>query len=401
MRHLLQFLCIGVGVALLSSCSTPTTKHVGVGPFVRRVDCSAVPTTKPLAEQARQIANEMYPQVCALLADGDEEFPSQFDICYKKHLWKDRTGEARVTQIRLSAAYADDLKSDPIAFRQIVIHEMAHVAQYYYRPILGSWLIATSEPPFCWQEGMADYVSFKLGQTNGWSCPQCNFRSASYLDGYSCAGAFLLYLDTTYNSNVVRQLNTAIRHGKYSDAFFVKATGKELPKLWQEFKQTSAFTPSASRMLALQEKLGFVNGRPPRDLEKRCKVLVEGVTNAATKSLLGAYHVIGSEKGALAKMSAFLYFTQPGGSSEAYLVGLKDRLPGYKKGEHGQFSTILKPKDFDQSFPATRSFATTKVGETSIYHYTIYRASQESSWQIQRAWKTTPDSKVETEIPLP
>jgi hypothetical protein len=95
-------LVVCAGVTLFSACSTPSGKHAGP-PYVRKVDYSAVPQMKALAERARQTGNQMYPRVCALLADGDWDFPPQFDICFKKKLPRMRTGEARLTQICLNS----------------------------------------------------------------------------------------------------------------------------------------------------------------------------------------------------------------------------------------------------------------------------------------------------------
>src|SRR5205823_4077794 len=108
-------------------------------------------------------------------------------------------------------------EKNPANLDIFLIHEMAHVAQQY-----------KSKAPSYWQEGVADYVRYKLGYTNGWSCPQCSVKYPHYTSGYWCAGAFLLYLDATYGSNVVRQLNTELRRGSYSEAIFAKATGMHL-----------------------------------------------------------------------------------------------------------------------------------------------------------------------------
>ena len=236
-----QSFVVCAAVTLLSGCSTPSGKQAG-SPYVRKVDYSAAPRAQALVERARQIGNRMYPEVCALLADSNWDFPRQFDICFKKKLRHMRTGEARITQICLNAQYVELLKDNPAALDQTLVHEMAHVAQHYERPLIGRLVALNSNPPSCWQEGIADYVCFRLGQTNGWRCAECAAVYPHYRDGYGCAGAFLLYLEGTYHSNIVRQLHTLLRQGRYSDAFFRGATGKDLRTLWEEFQRTSAFT---------------------------------------------------------------------------------------------------------------------------------------------------------------
>jgi hypothetical protein len=88
---------------------------------------------------------------------------------------------------------------------------MTHVAQRY------AW-----GAPSHWTEGIADYISSKLGCTNDSSCAECSRASPHYRAGYSCAAAFLLYVEATYNSNVVRELHTALRRGSQKGAGLVK-----------------------------------------------------------------------------------------------------------------------------------------------------------------------------------
>jgi hypothetical protein len=91
-------LILCAGLALLSACSTPSPKLAGPT-YVHKVEFSGAPQIKALAKRARQTGNQMYPSVCALLADTNWDFPSHFDICFKKKLRRMRTGEARMTQI--------------------------------------------------------------------------------------------------------------------------------------------------------------------------------------------------------------------------------------------------------------------------------------------------------------
>jgi hypothetical protein len=280
---------------------------------------------------------------------------------------------------------------------------MAHVAQHYYRKILGRWLIADPRPPTYWAEGIADYVCVKLGITNGMPCAECNSVFPAYTDGYSCAGAFLLYLERTYNPRIVAQLNNALRRSRYSDEFFFQTTGKDLPMLWMEFRQTEAFTPAAARMLRLQEALGFVEGKAPKDINLRLKTYLDEHADEHTKQMMSAAHVPALEKGGIqTRLTAIFYFTQPGGSAEAFITNLQEKreLPGFSKGEHGAFSSFLGARELNVAFPMTRLFTASKEGETSTYHYTVYRASQDTGWRLQRAWRTGSEGNVLEDYPV-
>jgi hypothetical protein len=386
----------GVAVLFMNACSTPSAKRAGP-PYVRKVEFSGAPQIRALAERARQTGDQMYPGVCALLADGNWDFPSHFDICFKKRLPRMRSGEARMTQICLNNQYLQQFKENPATLDEMVVHEMAHVAQHYYRPIIGRWVVLTPRPPFCWQEGIADYVCFKLGQTNGWRCAECDSVYPHYRNGYSCAGAFLLYLEGTYSSNIVRQLNTALRQGRYSDDFFLNTTGKDLAALWSEFQHTPAFTPSAVRMLKLQQALGFADGKPPKDIERRLKLFLDQHTDTATWPMIKRAYIPGLATGDIQTRLAIVgYFTQPGGTAETFLVSLqqKQELPGFAKGQHGSITGIVGPRDVNIVFPAVRSFTAKKQGDPSTYHYTVSRPTEVSTWKLVRAWRTDAEGRI-------
>ena len=70
-----------------SSRPIVSTKNTPPGnASVRKIDFSEAPEVRALAERARQIGNEMYPRVVALLADDSSKIPRQFDIDFKKNL---------------------------------------------------------------------------------------------------------------------------------------------------------------------------------------------------------------------------------------------------------------------------------------------------------------------------
>ena len=388
-------------MALFTSCSTPT--HQTSQSVVHKLNQGTTARTQVVAENALKTAEATYPAICALLANGDSAAPRQFDILFKPKLPGGELAVTRLDQILLNTQYLQEFEDERAVFEEVLVHEMTHVAQHYYRRIIGHWLVANPRPPVYWVEGIADYICFKLGFTNGMHCAECNSVFPSYREGYSCAGAFLLYLEQAYNPNIVPQLDAILRAGRYSDDFFFQATGKDLARLWAEFRQTSAFTPSAARMLQLQEKLGFVKGKAPKDIEQRLDTYLEAHGDDKTKTITGWAHVPGLAKGEVQpRLAIIYYFTQPGGSSEAFISNLqeKQQLPGFANGEHGTLKSFLGARDLNVTFPATRSFTASKQGEASIYHYTVYRASEEDGWRLLRAWRTNPKGGTE-ELPVP
>jgi hypothetical protein len=197
--------------------------------YVGHIDVSDAPEMKEIGERARQIVNENYPKVLTILGENPSKCPRQIDLIFKKHLEYNGPefkgpipSGAFGARISLSAEFLVENPTNINACERnstnlplFLTHELAHVAQQYRRRV-----------PFCWREGMADYVRYKLAYTNGWSCPQCSLHYPHFTSGPWCGGAFLLYLDGVYGSNLVCQLHSSLRGGSYSDKFFKKATGK-------------------------------------------------------------------------------------------------------------------------------------------------------------------------------
>jgi hypothetical protein len=317
---------------------------------VRRIDSSQSPEAAPLAEKARRIADEMYPKIVALLADGVGRPPEQFDLAFQPRLDSGRLGQTRGKKITLAASW---FERNPGDLDMILIHEMTHVAQMHKR-----------KAPVYWAEGLADYASYKFDQTNGWRCPQCTAAYPSYTSGYCCAGAFLLFLDATRGPEIPRRLNTALRLGSYSDAFFVKEAGRSLGDLWQEFQATTAFTPVAAEINKLRSTLGFVNGEPPKDVRARFEAYLRKQPDGPVT--LEAIELLESPR-------------------------LKDRLPGFAIGERGQLPIELHTAENPDPFPFSKVFCCAKEGDPSTYLYKVVRASQTSPWMLERAWRTRLD----------
>ncbi len=82
-------------VGVLSACASSQTQRGANAsirssqadkPCVRKVDFSAAPELKELAERARQIGNEVYPKILALVMEDTSKAPHEFDIVFKKRL---------------------------------------------------------------------------------------------------------------------------------------------------------------------------------------------------------------------------------------------------------------------------------------------------------------------------
>jgi hypothetical protein len=406
--NLIKFLFLILLVSFLAGCATNSSviddrSAEGNHQFVRKVDYSDVPRVKELAEHAREIGNENYPKILALLTNESSKFPQQFDIIFKSHLRLRQFGEQEPAgyvvgttvyldaDVFLNPTNSDWIGDDPTNFTKVLVHEMAHVAQQY-----------KSKVPEYWREGIAEFVRYKLGFTNGYRCPECSEEFPSYTSGYTCAGAFLLYLDSIYGLSLVRQLNSELQHGSYSDTFFLKATGKNLNELWIQFQTTSAYTPTAARINKLHEALGYKDSNPPKDVVARFEKFIK--EQPEDFEIFEINQFLASAKKNKQPVDdiwtltrLYLYFTQPGGTPNALLYGLKNqgRLPGMSKDDHGSLDEFLKFSDMNPAdYANSQTFHAHKMGDSFTYNYTISRKSQNDGWKLERAWRTDKNKKV-------
>jgi hypothetical protein len=170
-----------------------------------------------------------YPRVAALLASPGYTPPTHFSITLKPMPGVAFTSGRRVV------ASSDWLQSE--IGREAVgslVHEMVHVIQQFdhHGGHYPGWL----------EEGSADYVRwFKYEpQSHGadlvWIRHQGHF-TPQYDASYRVTANFLNWVTEKYDSNIVSQLNAAMREGEYNDDLWKKYTGKTAPELGAEWKR--------------------------------------------------------------------------------------------------------------------------------------------------------------------
>jgi len=396
---------LGLWVIATGCGTTHSIKSPKTNAPVRKVDFSGSPELNEFAERARLFGNEMYPKVCALLLDETAKPPRQFDV-FLVPLKSRNTGEAHLEarRIYINSDYLTNSPDLNERFEKVFVHEMSHLATQYRPWSLAFW---KSDPPAnsYWGESIADYAFYKLIGTNGWGCPECNQRYPHYTSGYTCGGAFLLYLEAQHGTNLVRELTTTLRKHRYSEAFFADSTGKSLAASWADFQKTAAFKPGATRVFELQQALGYENGEPPKNVEKRFKQFVNQHADPLTRRALAAANLDDKAVKDLPRLLAiYLYFTQPGGTPEHLLAGLraKGQLPGFAKDEKGWLSTTIKYDVMEpQTFPVTRTLTGSKTNDASTYHYVTVCASEGAAWKLEKAWRSASDGEVIEEFVLP
>lgn len=378
------------------------SQREGPGVAVRRVDYGGAPELAGLAEEARGFANAMYPRVCALFLDGEAEAPRHFDLILRP-IPGGNQGEAHIHRgsIHLDSVSLTNGPLQAERLRHLLVHEMAHLATVR-SPGWRRWWSSPDPDARAWQESLAEFACFKLLEGVGPGCAQCDARLPTYADGYECGGAFLLFLDGRHGTNLVRQLVGVLRRKSFDEEFFLRATGSPLDQLWADFRKTAAFLPSAQEALELREALGYVEGRPPRDVRKRFRRLVAERGDPFTRQAMATVVLPGRSNrqiGLRELVVLYTYLMQPGGPPERFLFGLRDggQLPGVPA-----TATAWSPSMASFEAMATRRYPEARVvvgrfeGDPSgsTYHYAVRRTSVEAPWVLERAWRTDAGGKV-------
>lgn len=184
------------------------------------VDYSVSPALKALAQTLADTCAEYFPQVHAIMRDPQERHPLLVLVNAPANDPKFvavTTGET----VRLGADHfakrPDDLGC--------IVHELAHVEQSY----------PDHSPPPAWQwlkESIADVVRARVYPDASWR-PHCG-RDDSYLKGYACGAAMLLYGERRKPDGIVFPLVQAMRQAAFRDDTIVQLTGEDWPALYSE-----------------------------------------------------------------------------------------------------------------------------------------------------------------------
>jgi hypothetical protein len=308
--------------------------------------------------RARQLGNETYPKIVELLDDRSPRVPRQFNIVLKP-LKSQNTAETHVPK-RTIFANSDYLSTNSATyFDNVLVHELTHLLQPY----------PTNVAPY-WVEGIADYVRYKLGFTNGIEGPLCSAHYPHYTAGYQCAGAFLLYIDATYGLGLVRKLHRDLRDNCYSDTVFAVMTGKSLPQLWADFQETPAFPTAARRVNEAYAALGCACP-VPRHIEAYVFDQLGGATTRQAGDFLND-------------------------------LRRKGLLPGVTKDEHGTLRAVIPPgARVSDASSLSRTFVCMKKEKEEGCRYLLVRESEDAPWRLGAAWRITSQGRILEPLPLP
>ena len=134
-----------------------------------------------------------------------------------------------------------------------------------------------------------------------------------------------------------------------------------------------ANTAAAAKMTRLENALGYVNGKPPPDMEVRFDAWVRRLPGGHDTA--DALHYIKS----LAKKGSL-----PGFSKKV--------KPVFMNGERLGGSFLQPDKEHLSDVPVSRTLYCYDESN-STYYYVVTRAADASGWKITKAWRTDRDDK--------
>ena len=76
------------------------------------------------------------------------------------------------------------------------------------------------------------------------------------------------------------------------------------------------------------------------------------------------------------------------------------KLPGWVKGERGNVNYSTPAEKNPEIYPISRTLIGTKNGDSSKYHYIVVKPSKDSTWKLQKAWRTDSRERVIEEFPI-
>ena len=173
-----------------------------------------------------------------------------------------------------------------------------------------------------------------------------------------------------------------------------------LPRRDVTVRMSPAFTPIAAEVDKLYTALGYLNGKPPKD------VVARFYTNLIQLGQVNELHFLADELKAkpapdVLRLHAFYYYLH---APAEFLGDLweKDQLPGFSRGEvEGiSFRVYIPPGECESwRYPMSRTLTCRKKGDT--YYYLTIQGSEDGPWRLQKAWRTDSNERVIQEYSIP
>jgi hypothetical protein len=185
------------------------------------VNTEEAPDLGDWGRRAGELCVAWYPKLVELLPSAGFVPAREVRLNFRK----DYNGVAATSRDRIdiSANYVRRTTND----FGMVIHELTHVVQAYRGGGNPGWLV----------EGVADYIRLTHFEPQA-RRPRIDPAKASYRDAYKTTAIFLEWAEKTYDRELVKELDQAMRAGSYRPELFQERTGKSVDELWAAFTET-------------------------------------------------------------------------------------------------------------------------------------------------------------------
>lgn len=242
MRSILVCVLLSAFVSLARSQEKPATAPpveqpvpgveevvIGEGAYRFRVDTTQAADLSPWAkEKLIPVIRTWYPKIVEMLPGKDYQAPTSFSIVFDPKY----TGVAATmgtTVVCNPSWYRKELEREGLGS---VVHELVHVVQQYGRRRVPGWLT----------EGVADYIRWYLYEPESKGCeisPGAAER-VRHDQSYRVSANFLHWVITHHDKELVKELNAALREGRYSPELWPERTKLELEALAADWKRALA-----------------------------------------------------------------------------------------------------------------------------------------------------------------
>jgi hypothetical protein len=189
-------------------------------------------------EKLLPVCEMWYPQIVAMLPSDGYRAPDRFTIEFHANVQRGIPAYASGGKIVCNAEWFR--KNVAGEARGAVVHEMVHVVQNYGLP-------ERRKPPGAknpgWMvEGVADYIRWFLYEPEARGAEIHEPSKARHDASYRTTANFLNWVTNTYDKEIVKKMNAAMRQGRYSDGLWKEFTGKSVEELADEWRSSLAKT---------------------------------------------------------------------------------------------------------------------------------------------------------------
>jgi hypothetical protein len=221
------YLTIGAGAisAAVAATTSPATTQAA---YEIKIDTANLsPEMAAWADETlRPVCEAWYPRIVEMLPSDGYVAPRRFTVSFRTDM--DGTpAMASGDRVMCNVAWFERQRDGEAI--GAVVHEMVHVVQRYdgHRGKVPFWL----------QEGIPDYIRWYLYEPEKNGARIRDPAKVRYDQAYRTSANFLDWATRTYDADLVRKLNAAVRDGAYTDAIWpTLADGKTLDALDAEWR---------------------------------------------------------------------------------------------------------------------------------------------------------------------